>query len=443
MKTSEKGNGPQIDEWFKWKRRLLFFVVPLLSLVAIQPILTGVLPWRGDGLLHLYRLAELERAIRDGVFFPRWSPDLGYGFGFPLFHYYAPFSYYIGVIPRLLGFSLPISMAVSYILSLWVLGWAVWLWARDVWQSWLATITAVLAILYAPYILYNTYHRAALAELWGLAFLGMTLWAVQKLFGDWRLVLSQAEALEIGAWSRSVSLVATFYALLILSHNITALIGTPLIIGYALFLTINHQQSTVNSQQTSRITHHASRIKSFILHPTSFIFLSLLLGLGLSAFFWLPAFFERHLVQIENLTATANFSYLSHFLNLKDVFAWPQTAVSQQVNPNIPRTLGWPILILALLAWLPVKMVIGDWRLEIGLSHRLALTIVTLLCLFMVLPISKPFWQAIELLSFVQFPWRFLGPTSLFLAHARRIRCPTTMEPNSFTIHNSQFIIHN
>ena len=446
MNTSEEGISPQIDKWFKWKRWLLFFVVPLLSLVAIQPILTGILPWRGDGLLHLYRLAELERAVRAGVFFPRWSPDLGYGFGFPLFHYYAPFSYYVGLLPRLLGFSLPASMAVSYILSLWVLGWAVWLWARDVWQSWLAATTAVLAILYAPYILYNTYHRAALAELWGLAFLGMTLWAVHKLFRGPVLSLPKDWRLEIGDWARSISLVAIFYALLILSHNITALIGTPLIIGYALFLTINNQRLTVNSQQTSRITHHASRSKSFIFHPASLILFSVLLGLGLSAFFWLPAFFERNLVQIENLTATANFSYLSHFIDLQDIFAWPQTAVSQQVNPNIPRTLSWPLLVLAILAWLPVKKEIGDWRLEIGLSHRLALTIVTLLCLFMVLPISQPFWQAIELLSFVQFPWRFLGPTSLFLAMlagfgAQQLASKLTIYHLPFTIYHYLFLV--
>ena len=123
-------------------------------------------------------------------------------------------------------------------------------------------------------------------------------------------------------------------------------------------------------------------------------------------------------MQIENLTATASFSYLSHFLDLKHMLALPQTADPFQVNPNIPRAaLGWPILILAILAWLPLG--IGDWGPGVGKSvkhHRIALTLVTLLCLFMVIPLSQPIWQAIALLSFVQFPWRFLGPTSLFLA---------------------------
>ncbi len=376
--------------------RLLFFLVPLLSLVAIQPILTGILPWRGDGLLHLVRLAELERAVRAGVMFPRWSPDLGYGFGFPLFHYYAPFSYYVGLIPRLSGFSLPASLALSYLLALWVLGWGVALWARDVWREWLGVITAVLATLYAPYLLYNTYHRAALAELWGLAWLALLLWAVNKAIDDFRLPIGESSLSQFTRQLSNFIWIAVFYALLILSHNITALIGTPFILGYALFLLIGK--------------------RPFSLHSSSFILLSLLLGLALSAFFWLPAFFERNLVQIENLTATSGFTYLNHFLTWLDLLAWPKTAVPQQVNPAIPRSLSWPVVALALVAWLPVKGARDEGQGASIKAQRLGLTGAAMLCIFMLLPFSQLAWQAVGLLSFVQFPWRFLGPASVFLA---------------------------
>lgn len=149
-----------------------------LLLLAWQPLLRGLVPWRGDGLLHFVRLAQLERAVRAGDLFPRWSPDLGYGFGFPLFNYYAPFSYYVGLIPRLLGLPLGVSLQISYALALLALAAGLFLWARVVWGSEWAGITAVLAAIYAPYILYNTYHRAALAELWGLAWLVLALWAI-------------------------------------------------------------------------------------------------------------------------------------------------------------------------------------------------------------------------------------------------------------------------
>ncbi|PID85106.1 MAG: hypothetical protein CSB13_09715, partial [Chloroflexi bacterium] len=379
---------------FKSASFLLFMMVPLLSLVAIQPILTGSLPWRGDGLLHLLRLAELERGVRAGVLFPRWSPGLGYGYGFPLFHYYAPFSYYVGLIPRLWGLSLPVSLAVSYVLALWVLGWGVALWARDVWRSWLGVVTAVLAALYAPYILYNVYHRAALAELWGLAWLVMVLWAVNKIMHEQRLKLKRARAPFIFKL-QSLILIAVFYALLILSHNITAMIGTVFIVSYAVLLLASSQK--------------------FIIQRLAFILPGLLLGLGLSAFFWLPAFFERGLVQIENLTATAGFTYVNHFLAWTDILARPQTADPMQVNPAIPRSLSLPVVGLAFLAWLPIQGLKIE-RVALVKVQRLGLTGAALLSLFMVLPWSQLWWEAVDLLAFVQFPWRFLGSASIFLA---------------------------
>lgn len=364
---------------------LVFLALPLLTW---QPLLTGHTPWHGDGLLHFYRLVELERAVRAGDWFPRWSADLGYGFGFPLFHYYAPFSYYVALIPRLLGLPLAVSLQISYALALFLLGLGTYLWARAVWQSEAAGITAVLATLYAPYILYNTYHRAALAELWGLAWLTMGFFYCRLTIDDLRL-------------SR-VPLLALSVAFLLLSHNITALLGIPLLFSYVLILNIPSPHSPIT-----------------IHHSLSIIFL----GLALSAFFWLPAFFERGYVQIENLTGSSNFAYTNHFLNLSELFAWPKTAVPNQINPPIPRSLPWPAIILALFAFLPgKKKEAGDWRLKISpspissLQSLFFLTLLTLGSLFMTLPASQFIWDAIPLLAFVQFPWRFLGMATLGLA---------------------------
>ncbi len=359
----------------------------LLLLLAWQPLLRGQVPWRGDGLLHFYRLAQLERAVHSGIFYPRWSPDLGYGYGFPLFNYYAPFSYLVSLPLRLSGLTLATSLQLSYALALLVLGVGAYLWAQALWHNRIAGATAVLATIYTPYILYNTYHRAALAELWGLAWLVMTLWAVHKTVGKQQSASPNSQALLS---------VTICYALLLLSHNITALIGTPLIIGYALFLLWQKRH------------RRQAFTNSFTLLSASF-----LLGLGLSAFFWLPAFFERNEVQIENLTDSANFTYANHFLSPAELLSWPQTADPTQVNPAIPRSLSWPVIILALFAWLPLKK---NGNARSFNQYRLVLTSVVLGCLFMTLPISQPVWDAIPLLAFVQFPWRFLGPATISLA---------------------------
>ncbi len=350
----------------------------MLLLLAVQPMLRGHLPWRGDGLLHFVRLAQLERAVRLGDIFPRWTADLGYGYGFPLFNFYAPFSYYAALPFRLLGLSLSLSLQISYALSLGVMAAGVYLWARRMWDGavagTVAGTTAVFTLIYTPYLLYNLYHRAALAELWGMAWLVVTLWAIAGI-GD------QESGIRRGI------LAAISYALLILSHNITAMIGTPIIIAYLLF---NLWQTRPHSQ--------------FKIHHSLFI----IAGLALAAFFWMPAFFEKDAVQIENLYVSANFTYENHFLTLKELFAWPQTAVSTQINPSIPRSLSWPIILLSLLAWLPCR--------NRNYQFRLVLTLVTIGLILMTLPISKPIWDTITLLQFVQFPWRFLGPATITLA---------------------------
>lgn len=402
----------QVSHPILYKVGTVLVLLVVLLLLAWQPLLRGQIPWRGDGLLHFYRLAQLERAVHSGVLYPRWSPDLGYGYGFPLFNYYAPFSYLVVLPLRLIGLPLTTSLQVSYALALLVLGVGVFLWARALWHDWSAAITAVLAAVYTPYILYNTYHRAALAELWGLAWLAMTLWAVHKAASQRTVAQSSpfSTASSLAAFKTSLQPLLTAaicYALLLLSHNITALIGTPLILGYALFLLWVKPSPAP----------YSSAVRPLLL------FGSILLGLGLAAFFWLPAFFEKDAVQIENLTGSSNFAYTNHFLSPAELFAWPQTADPSQVNPSIPRSLSWPVIILALCAWLPctsLQMAAESTESQNSRrsckQYRLIFTLVALICVLMMLPMSQPIWDAVPLLAFVQFPWRFLGPATMSLA---------------------------
>ncbi len=379
-----KEDGNIQKKWLVWLQPGAVF---LLLLLALQPMLRGHTPWPGDGLLHFYRLAELERAIRFGQLFPRWLPDLGFGYGFPLFNYYAPLSYYISLAPRLAGLSLATSLSFSFALALFVLALAVFLWARIVWKSLLAAVIASLATAYAPYVLYNTYHRAALAEVWGLAFLALTLWATARLLSPNK----PKGALVVAVFS---------YAALILSHNITALTGTPLILSYALFLIWLHRKE----EETRGETRRSWSRKGLLILAFA------ILALGLSAFFWLPALLERDYVQIENLYAPADFAFANNFLKIKELLAWPSTADPSQVNPPLPRSLGWPALILALASWLPgVSLTYGQK------AHRLTITLGTVALILMTTAASQVIWTAVPLLNFVQFPWRFLGPVAIGL----------------------------
>lgn len=351
-------------------------------LLAVQPLLAGHLPWRADGLLHVYRLVELERAVQHGALFPRWLPDLGYGFGFPLFNYYAPLSYYLLLLPRALGFSVPAALQLGYALALVTLGLGVYSWARALFGA-VAGLVAAFAAVYAPYILYDALHRGVLAELWGLAFLALALAAL------YHHVTHRSRLSLLG--------LALVYAALILTHNILALVGSALLFAYAIFL-LAWPVAAGEGQPMSRR-----------FHPL----VALLLGLLLSAFFWLPALLERDLVQIEQLYGPADFFYGNNFLTPAEIVAWPRAADPAQVNPSLAFGLGLPQLLLAAIAFLPGPA--SHWPAG-GRDQRLLLALAAAILLFMVLPASRILWDRLPLLYFVQFPWRFLGPASLLLA---------------------------
>ncbi len=358
----------------------------LLSLIAAQPLLYGRLPWAADTLLHLYRLVELDHLLRQGYLFPRYAPDLAYGFGFPLFNFYAPLSYYAAMIFRLIGMDFALALLATFGVFILCAALGMYAWATEVWGQ-RAGLVAAAAYVTSPYLLYNVYHRGALAEVLAMALMPALLWAITR----WAHRVHSPSLLAF-------ILTALFYAALLLGHNITALIFTPVVLAYAI------------TQLTEYAVHHtqADRVLS-IPYCVLRVALPLGLGLGLAAFFWLPAFVERDSVQIIQLFMPQAFDYHYHFVEL---FSLPMTVDPNLVLPPTPRGVGLIPLTLAVAAlalkwkrWNPRQKVTA------GLTALLALG-----SWMLTLPQSVAIWDALPLLRFVQFPWRFLGLTSLSLA---------------------------
>ena len=89
-------------------------LVCLFGISAVTPLLKGSLPQTADGIIHLYRLVELDNLFQHGVLFSRWAPDLVYGLGLPLFNFYAPLSYYLAEVFHLLGLSLVNALKAAF-----------------------------------------------------------------------------------------------------------------------------------------------------------------------------------------------------------------------------------------------------------------------------------------------------------------------------------------
>ncbi len=312
--------------------------------------------------------------MRHGLLYPRWLPDLGYGFGFPLFNYYAPLSYYLLLPLRWMGLSAQTSILLGFAGALWALAVAVYLWGRDLFGE-RAGFVAALAAVYGPYILHDVYRRGGLASVWALVWLTMTAWAARRTTRDGR--------------PRWLALTALGSAALMLTHNITALMGVPLLLGYLLLLGRLH------------------RFRA-LARPL----LALALGWGLSAFFWLPAFLERDYVQIYQLYLPRDFDFRYNFIQLSQLLTPPRPVDPSLINLIVPVSLSWAALALALAGWGPLGALLPR---EVR-AHRWALSLATTGLALMALPISRPVWELLPFLRFIQFPWRFLAPATLTLA---------------------------
>jgi uncharacterized membrane protein len=172
------------------------------------------LPSTDDGALHMLRLAEIDRCLRHGVLPLRWAPDMAHGYGYPFFNYYASLSSYIGEMWHVVGFSFPQAVAAATISAVFFSGWGAYVLGRDM-SGRKAGLVAATAYMYAPYQFYDSAYRGNLAETWALALLPWVLWTGRRAANSRR-------------WADIVPC-AVAYAALICTHNVVALISSPVV----------------------------------------------------------------------------------------------------------------------------------------------------------------------------------------------------------------------
>jgi len=364
-------------------RRTLAQAAVLLAVCAVAwPLLSdgGFLNTRGggDSPFLLQRLHQLVAALGDGHFPVRWMPDANYGFGYPFYNYYAPLSIYVAAVFRLLGFGYVHAIQLAQGLGFLIAAWATYRLATRWLESEWAGLLAAVAYTVAPFHMVNVYVRGdSLAEFWAMAF--------------YPLVLLAADALMTpdANQKRNVAWLALSYAALILTHNISALIFTPFLLLYIL----------LRAGRSGRPFVAALRAPS----------LALALGLALSAWFWLPALTETALAQIEPVTS-GYFHFSNHFWNADlvqtSLFFDYDVAGGNAFRMGLVQS-GAIFLGLVALLWR-----LGRQRGAPPAPHTFTIAAL-LVATFMITSLSRPLWEALPLLPFTQFPWRFLSVQAL------------------------------
>ncbi|NCS98010.1 MAG: hypothetical protein GW762_05455 [Candidatus Pacebacteria bacterium] len=381
------------------KRKILVFFTLCLIILGSSWALLKPGMFKVHDFIHGVRIAEMTRALQEGQFPVRWTENFGFGFGMPLYEFYAPLPYYVGSFFYSNG--IPLVTSVKLLFLLCTIGTALGAYqlGKSLFAHKAAGILVSAAYTLAPYRALNLFVRGALSEAWGMMALPWILYGiVESKSNKWR------------------GFYATVFGsvILLLSHNLTALIAAPFIIFFAIgVLLADHFTKSGKSED-------------FILRIGS-LGGAAVLSLGLSAFYVFPAFLEKSYTQIEATILSGYFDFSLHFLYIRQFFSANWGYGGSEWGPGDPISfyLGTGQLIavviaLGYFAWNSAR-IIKKKKMGNLVSDKKSFLVVTLFAvtigaLFMSLQRSISIWRGIEILSYIQFPWRYLSVASLGLA---------------------------
>jgi hypothetical protein len=318
--------------------------------------------------MHPAWLYEMHQSITSGQFPVRFVPDLSFGYGYPLFNFVFPLPFYIAEIFYLIGFTLVGSVKAVMALSLVLSGVSMFYLLKRFAPLNLSILGSVV-YLYAPFRATEIYVRGAIGEATAFIFLPLILLSVVGVVADRRYF----KWIGIGAFS---------IAGLITSHNISGLMFMPFVLLYMCLYCIFNKFKLASLSKFSAI---------------------IILGLLCSVFFWLPAISESALMKYDTV-----FNYFDHFPTIRQLII-PYFGYGASVpgpGDGMSFFMGLAnILFIALSA-----IVIINWKKIDSLMRTVALwsVISIIVSVFIMNYRSSVLWDKIPLITYFQFPWRFL-----------------------------------
>ena len=390
-------------------------VLPLMALLALSLPAWIVLfdpmvnVWRElDGANHMVRSYLLSRAWDRGEWYPRWSPEQYGGFGYPTLNFYAPLVYVLvaglaRVVPGIDGIYdayvvVTAGAALLLFAGTYALGYVV---SR---HKPVAVVTACL-VAYGPYALIpNLYFFGSAPHVAGLALMAWLLVALHEGWGA-----SMVPWWRRGWWWATGAVVA----LLLLTHGVSTVLSAVIGAGWVVALYVRRP----DWRASVRVVGAG------------------VVGVALSAFFWLPSVLDARLVQTERLQLGA--------LNFRNWFTvWPGYHPENWgeqwrsgFTPGFPVDLhlGYPhmstgpsrlslwqaLVLLAALAFLA-----RAWhRRRDGPPNPVVVPVAFGVAMALVLWVQQfdwaiPLWERFTALQLIQMPSRMFGPLAFAVAVA-------------------------
>jgi len=359
-------------------------LIPLTALVASLPRIRGV-SCGDDFDFHLLSWMEAQRSWTQGILYPHWVQTANWGAGEPRFVFYPPLSWIAGA---LLGFALPWNwVAAAFIfLSLTAAGLATSALARQFLPAPNATLAGILAAA-TPYTFFVAYRRSALSELAAAA------WIPLLLLYAWREPPVNAKNPLIPN-PYSLIPVSLVLAAVWLTNAPTGVMASYLLAFAALSAAILQR----NWQPIFRAAFAAP------------------LGLGLAAFYLIPAAWEQRWIDVRQA--------LDIGMRTQDSWLFARhTDPSLALHDHVLAIASSLVVLTAALALAGFATALRRGQLRLESRHYwLSLAILVPILVLLQLPFTAPIWNALPKLQFLQFPWRWLTvlatPYAIFLAAA-------------------------
>jgi hypothetical protein len=241
-----------------------------------------------------------------------------------------------------------------------------------------ATAGAMIYTLF-PYHAINTYVRGALSEQFGYLIIPLIFMALLKL-------LSKSSEKKSFYWALLLGL---FGGLLILSHNLSALmcaiVLVPVVIG-GVFYTKN---------------------KKLLL---GYIFFAGTIAIGLSAFYLVPMVFESSYTNVSSQVG-GGADFRDHFVCFGQLWSggWGFGGSTQGCVDGMSFRLGKVNVLLFVVSVFYVCYQIAVTKRVKDFNIFYIGIYIVLFSLWLMLSISRSLWESIDVLEYIQYPWRFLS----------------------------------
>lgn len=365
-----------------------FCCLLIIIVVAGLPFLYDQLLIGDDMVFHLTRIVSLAKELENGQFPVRIYSDMlnGYGYATPL--YYCDFFLYLPAI--LYNCFLPLQLCYQiYGMLVTAATCAICYYSLyGIFQEESVALVGTAVYTMSAYRISNVYWRASLGEYTAMAFIPLVGFGVYRIYEK-----------QTNTWRNSTPLAIGMTGIL-LSHLLSFELVCMALIVFAV----------LNAKKTFQKTCIAAIIRSAAL------------SIGLSFWFLVPFLYS---IATQNIKVTD--SYVRDFQQ-QGTTLWELLSVFPMLGQIGPRgTLG-PGVVASLLVAVSIALYRHFWKKQNPLYWRIlkqtlvagGITMVAALKWFPWNALMSTFENTIihKVLGILQFPWRYLSLTTVFLSFA-------------------------